>query len=251
MGLVDSAKPVSYDRAPDPRLRPTMEGDAMTESDEEALIADPAAAWDAAAPAWDEFVETGLDYWRTEVHGPALLAACGELAGRRALDIGCAQGWFSRQLAAHGGRVVGIDLSAAQIDNARRHEAARPLGIVYERLDAARIAERWPPESFDLIAACMSLHDTAHAGDILRAARQILAPTGGSPSRSPTRSPAAPTPAGCARRMGARGRAGWIAISRPDRRFFTGAWRGCRGTGAHRNGIARSASGTRSSGPPD
>ncbi len=38
----------------------------MSTTDDD-LIADPAAAWDAA-PAWDNFVETGLDHWRTEVH---------------------------------------------------------------------------------------------------------------------------------------------------------------------------------------
>jgi SAM-dependent methyltransferase len=176
--LVDREQTTAYDLAPHPQVGRTQEGAAMTAPDDEALIADPATAWDAAAPAWDDFVETGLDYWRTEVHGPALLAACGDVAGRRALDLGCGQGWFSRRLAAHGARVVGIDLSSAQIDNARRHEAAHPLGIVYERRDAVRIAERWPPGSFDLIAACMSLHDTAHAGAILRAARQILAADG-------------------------------------------------------------------------
>ena len=61
-------------------------------SRDEVLITDPAAAWDAAATAWDEFVETGLDYWRTEVHGPALLAACGDIHDQRVLDLGCGQG---------------------------------------------------------------------------------------------------------------------------------------------------------------
>jgi 2-polyprenyl-3-methyl-5-hydroxy-6-metoxy-1,4-benzoquinol methylase len=150
----------------------------MTAPDDETLISDPAAAWDAAAAAWDDFVETGLDYWRTELHGPALLAACGEVAGRRVLDLGCGQGWFSRQLAARGAHVVGVDLSRAQLANARRHEAAHPLGIIYHQLDGTQIAVHWPPESFDLVTACMALHDTPHAGAILHAARQILADDG-------------------------------------------------------------------------
>lgn len=36
-------------------------------------------AWDAGAEAWEEFVESGADYYRTEVHGPALLDVCGEI----------------------------------------------------------------------------------------------------------------------------------------------------------------------------
>ena len=147
-------------------------------SRDEALIADPAAAWDAAAGAWDGFVETGLDYWRTEVHGPALLAACGDVRGQRVLDLGCGQGWFSRQLAQRGAHVVGVDFSAAQLANARRHEAAYPLGIAYCQLDAALVGEQWPAASFDLVTACMALHDSPDTARILAAARQVLSPAG-------------------------------------------------------------------------
>jgi 2-polyprenyl-3-methyl-5-hydroxy-6-metoxy-1,4-benzoquinol methylase len=150
----------------------------MVPAREQELIDDPAGAWDAAAPAWDDFVETGLDYWRTEVHGPALLAACGEVAGRRVLDLGCGQGWFTRQLAARGAIVTGIDFSAQQLANAHRHAVDQPLGISYLHLDATRIAEQWAPASFDLVTACMMLHDSPHADRILQAARQVLADDG-------------------------------------------------------------------------
>jgi 2-polyprenyl-3-methyl-5-hydroxy-6-metoxy-1,4-benzoquinol methylase len=149
----------------------------MCESDD-ALIADPIAAWDAVADLWDDFVETGLDYWRTEVHGPALLAACGDLPGKRALDLGCGQGWFSRQLAVVGAQVTAVDMSSRQIANALRHEAEQPLGIAYHELDARYIARRWAAESFDLVTACMVLQDTPDAGEILHAARGVLTPGG-------------------------------------------------------------------------
>jgi len=149
----------------------------MREADE-ALIADPVAAWDAVADLWDDFVETGLDYWRTEVHGPALLAACGDLTGKRALDLGCGQGWFSRQLAMRGARVWAVDMSSRQIANARRHEETQPLSIAYLQLDARHIAVQWPVERFDLVTACMVLQDTSHAGEILQAASRVLAPHG-------------------------------------------------------------------------
>lgn len=67
---------------------------------------DAREAWNRGAKAWDEFVEGGADYYRTEVHGPSLLAACGKVRGLRALDLGCGQGYSSRQLAVRGARVV-------------------------------------------------------------------------------------------------------------------------------------------------
>jgi 2-polyprenyl-3-methyl-5-hydroxy-6-metoxy-1,4-benzoquinol methylase len=107
-----------------------------------------------------------------------LLAACGEVAGRRVLDLGCGQGWFTRQLAARGAIVTGIDFSAQQLANAHRHAVDQPLGISYLHLDATRIAEQWAPASFDLVTACMMLHDSPHADRILQAARQVLADDG-------------------------------------------------------------------------
>jgi len=134
-------------------------GEGRDEAAAEEAVLDPAAAWGEAADAWDAFVESGADYHRTELHGPALLDVCGDVRGLRVLDLGCGQGWFSRRPAGRGARVVGVDAAAPMIAHARRHEAARPLGIVYHHLDAARVAERWPAGAFDLVTACMALHD--------------------------------------------------------------------------------------------
>jgi 2-polyprenyl-3-methyl-5-hydroxy-6-metoxy-1,4-benzoquinol methylase len=153
-------------------------GLAMADRREDPVSLDPGAAWDKGADAWDTFVESGADYYRTEIHGPALLAACEPIAGQRVLDLGCGQGWFSRQLARRGAHVTGIDISAAQIANARRYETAEPLGITYRELNAEQIAAHWPPESFDLVTACVVLHDLPDAAAVLSGARQLLVPAG-------------------------------------------------------------------------
>ncbi len=53
---------------------------------------DSQTAWNTAADAWREFVRSGADYYRLEVHGPALLDACAPLDGMRVLDLGCGDG---------------------------------------------------------------------------------------------------------------------------------------------------------------
>src|SRR5688500_589097 len=116
---------------------------------------DAHGCWEAAADPWDQFVETGLDYYRSELHGPALIAECLPIHGLEVLDLGCGQGWFSRQLAGRGARVVGVDWSARLIAHARRYEASEPLGVTYEVLDARQVATRFAPASFDLITGCM------------------------------------------------------------------------------------------------
>lgn len=140
--------------------------------------ADARAAWNEGAEAWEKAVESGADYYRHEVHGPALLRACGDVAGLRVLDLGCGQGFFTRELARRGARVVGVDLSDRLLALAREHEERSPLGIEYHRMSAAEVDRRWPAGSFDLATACMSLHDMADPGAALRAAFAVLRPGG-------------------------------------------------------------------------
>lgn len=139
-------------------------------------VEDVASAWDAGADAWDEFIESGQDFYRLEIHGPGLLAACGDVQGKRVLDVGCGQGYFARQLARSGADVLGVDVSERQIAHARRYEIEDPLGIGYEVLDAARVGERWKRGDFSLITACMSIQDTPEPAAVLRSAASLLVP---------------------------------------------------------------------------
>jgi 2-polyprenyl-3-methyl-5-hydroxy-6-metoxy-1,4-benzoquinol methylase len=140
--------------------------------------AEARAAWNEGAAAWEAFVESGADYYRHAVHGPALLSACGPVEGRDVLDLGCGQGFFSRELARRGARVVGVDLSDALVSCARRHEARQPLGVEYRVMSAAEVDRHWEPGSFDLVTACMALQDMADIGAALRSARAVLRPGG-------------------------------------------------------------------------
>jgi 2-polyprenyl-3-methyl-5-hydroxy-6-metoxy-1,4-benzoquinol methylase len=140
--------------------------------------ADARAAWNTGAQAWNEFVESGADYYRHEVHGPALLAMCEPVAGLHALDLGCGQGFFTRELARRGARVTGVDISEEQIAFARQHEAREPLGIEYRIVSATEVSAHWPDGCFDLVTACMSLHDMAGVGAVLKGAFAVLR-TGG------------------------------------------------------------------------
>ena len=70
--------------------------------------------------------------------------------------------------------VVGIDVAAKQIENARRHEEVRHLGIEYRAMDAARISRYWNPGRFDLVTACMALHDMPDPLAALKASARVL-----------------------------------------------------------------------------
>jgi SAM-dependent methyltransferase len=67
----------------------------------------------------------------------------GPLAGRRILDLGCGKGRFARALCRNGASVVGLDLSAAMLDEA--------TGIERVRASARRLP--FGPASFDGVLA--------------------------------------------------------------------------------------------------
>jgi 2-polyprenyl-3-methyl-5-hydroxy-6-metoxy-1,4-benzoquinol methylase len=135
-------------------------------------------AWNEGAKAYDVFVESGADYFRRQVHGPALLHACGYLPGKVALDLGCGQGYFTRELVRHGAQAIGVDLAEELIACAREYEKQRPMGIEYRVLSASTIDLHWSPNSFDLITACMSIQDMSDVNAVFRGAAILLRPTG-------------------------------------------------------------------------
>jgi 2-polyprenyl-3-methyl-5-hydroxy-6-metoxy-1,4-benzoquinol methylase len=135
---------------------------------------DAREAWNAGADAFARFVDSGADYYRHLVHGPGLLAACGDVRGARALDVGCGHGFFTRQLARAGAAVTGIDLSDKLLERAAEAEAKEPLGARYLHMDAARIGAHFDEGSFDLVTGCMSLQDIADPAAVLHGAGRVL-----------------------------------------------------------------------------
>src|ERR1051326_6672499 len=77
-------------------------------------------SWDRVAPTWSAFVRED-DVHRKYIHGPALLELCGDVRGLQVLDIGCGEGWCSRELARSEADVTALDVSPGLIEEARRH----------------------------------------------------------------------------------------------------------------------------------
>src|SRR6185295_9228532 len=88
-------------------------------------------AWDHAADAYAHGQANGRDYYRYEFLGPAQVAVCGNVKGLSILDVGCGAGYFAREMAQRGARVIGVDISPRMIEHARSQEAEASLGNVY------------------------------------------------------------------------------------------------------------------------
>ena len=124
-------------------------------------------AWERNADDWIRWArEPGHDsYWR--FHRDRFLELVPAPA-RLTLDIGCGEGRLSRDLAALGHNVVGIDPSAKMI------AAARELSPELEYVEADAADLPIESESVDLAVAFMSLMDIDDMAGAVREAARVL-----------------------------------------------------------------------------
>ena len=149
----------------------------MTERHDGIDAAEVRVMWDRAADAYAAGQASGRDYYRYEFFGPAQLDVCGDVTGRRPLDVGCGAGYFAREMATRGARVTGVDLSPRMLEHARQLEAATPLGIDYREMDAEAIDGAFA-EPFDVVTSCLVLQDVPRPEAALRAMHAVLRPGG-------------------------------------------------------------------------
>jgi SAM-dependent methyltransferase len=124
-------------------------------------------AWDRNAEDWIRWArEPGHDsYWR--FHRDRFFELVPP-AGRRTLDLGCGEGRVSRDLAAKGHRVVGIDPSPKVI------AAARALSPQLEFIEADAADLPLEDGAVDLAVAFMSLQDIDDMPGAVREAGRVL-----------------------------------------------------------------------------
>ncbi|MFN3630625.1 MAG: class I SAM-dependent methyltransferase, partial [Casimicrobiaceae bacterium] len=82
----------------------------------------------------------------------------------RVLDLGCAQGFFSLQLAERGAHVLGIDFLPENIALCQALAAEHPaLAVRFEHDRIEAVVARLSPGEFDLVLGLSVFHHLAHA----------------------------------------------------------------------------------------
>jgi ubiquinone/menaquinone biosynthesis C-methylase UbiE len=107
--------------------------------------------WDRAAEAYQEkhgrrLADTAAAWgvWRVPEER---VRAIGDIEGKPALELGCGAAQWTVELTRRGARATGLDLSAAQLDLARKHLAGIEASLVQGSAEEMPFGE----ESFDLV----------------------------------------------------------------------------------------------------
>jgi len=88
----------------------------------------PQTSWGKVASEYHGMVENSESY-QSAVILPNLLRALGDIKGKKILDIGCGEGFFSREFFEKGATVLGVDVATEMIKVAREESGKK---IMYE-----------------------------------------------------------------------------------------------------------------------
>lgn len=141
-------------------------------------------AWtnEAAILRWGQMPRADLDsmepdgdFAKRHLLNPVLLQMLGDVRGRRVLDAGCGQGYFSRMLADLGAEVVAVEPGSSLLAYAKEKEMQR-RHINYVTADLCRLPDLGGP--FDAVVTSMVLMAIPDWRTATRACVAALAPAG-------------------------------------------------------------------------
>jgi SAM-dependent methyltransferase len=106
---------------------------------------------------------------------PAVLRLCGDLAGRRVLELGSAAGLLTEALADAGADVLGVDREPRLVELAQERLGNRARVEVHDLHDPLDLV---PDASVDVVAASLVLHYLPDWAPLLAEVRRCLVPGG-------------------------------------------------------------------------
>lgn len=131
-------------------------------------------AWEENASFWVQIIRDHRDRYRTELTDPAIFDAIGECAGLDVLDVGCGEGYLSRELARLGAaQVQGLDRSARLIAAAQAISSPK---VAFSEGDANDLP--FGDSSFDLVVANHLLNDLPEIVRPINEIARVLRPGG-------------------------------------------------------------------------
>ncbi len=131
-------------------------------------------SWGVVADWYADHLEKDPDSYHLKVVLPNLLRLVDPQKGEKILDLACGTGFFSREFAAVGAQVTGIDISKELISIARK---SSPLAITYH-VSSADDLSVVPDKSIDKITLVLAIQNIEPVKKMLEECMRVLVPGG-------------------------------------------------------------------------
>jgi SAM-dependent methyltransferase len=132
-------------------------------------------SWDRVAARRGEASGADVVQYGPDLPTETELRLCGDLSGRRVLDLGCGAGENAITMARSGAHVIALDVSPAQLALGRRLADAAEVRVEWHKSDAADLAFL-RADSIDLALATGVLHEIEDLDRVLRQVHRVLRP---------------------------------------------------------------------------
>lgn len=132
-------------------------------------------SWALNARNWIQTIDNQEIESRKLATNRAIVEAILRYRPHKVLDLGCGEGWLSRELLSRGIEAIGADGTAALVEDARSKGQGKYQLVTYEEIIAGQPLEGEP---FDAIAINFGLFGKESAEALLAALKGRLAPGG-------------------------------------------------------------------------
>lgn len=121
---------------------------------------------------YDNLIEKDDNSYQKKLILPNLLRLVEAKKGEIIVDLACGQGFFAREFARLGAKVIGIDISPELISLAKRDESVEYHVSEAHRLDFLQ------NETVDKVLIILSLQNIENAHEVIREVSRVLKPKG-------------------------------------------------------------------------
>lgn len=141
-------------------------------------------SWENVANLYNNLLENGNDSYQKKLILPNLQRLLDLKRGEVILDLACGQGFFAREFARTGAKVIGVDISPELIEIARHLPGEQGIHLegaqkdVKYHVSPAHKLEFLKDESVDKAVIILSLQNMENVGEVIREVSRVLKPRG-------------------------------------------------------------------------
>jgi len=131
-------------------------------------------SWGKVANWYNQMLEEGEDTYQEKLIKPNLLRILQPKPGEEILDVGCGQGFFAREIAKAGAKVVGIDIAGELIKLAKEQSGKNETYLVLSAEKMVSLINN----RFDAIICVLALQNIKNLQNAISEISRVLKPGG-------------------------------------------------------------------------